>query len=241
MNKIEKIYNTLFAHFGPQGWWPITSSANQQGFDSRGYHHNNFDHPVSNDAMFEIFVGALLTQNTAWTNVEKSISLLKENNVLSVSALHKINKHRLAKLIHSSGYFNQKADRLKDISAYLLKKYDADLSSLFSKPVAELRSELLSLNGIGPETADSIILYAAKKPAFVIDTYTKRIFSRIGLCKKDVEYRELQSLFNDNLEKDVVLFNEYHALLVELAKQHCTKRNPACGACPINTACKKLV
>lgn len=241
MNKVPAIYNVLLNSLGPQGWWPITSSANQHGFDSRGYHHNNFQPPESDEAMFEIFVGAILTQNTAWTNVEKAILVLKSKNVINISVMNKLPKSRLAKLIRSAGYFNQKADRLKGIADYLVKEYNSNLSLLFDKPVDVLRAELLSLKGIGPETADSIILYAAKKPSFVIDTYTKRIFSRVGLCAKDVSYDALQVLVHQNLKKDVVFFNEYHALLVELAKQYCTKRNPVCGSCPITKMCKKVL
>lgn len=241
MNRVEKIYATLLTHFGAQGWWPITSLANKNGFDARGYHHNNFDHPESNEHKFEILLGAILTQNTAWTNVEKSILLLNKKKLLNIEAIDKISKQRLASIIRSSGYFNQKADRIKGIVAYLLKKYNGNLAVLFDKPLPELRSELLSLKGVGPETADSIILYAAKKPSFVIDTYTKRIFSRMGLCNKDVSYEELQALFHKELSHDVSLFNEYHALLVELAKKQCTKTKPLCTTCPITKMCDKVV
>lgn len=241
MNKILEVYKILFESLGPQGWWPITSMAGTPGFDSRGYHKGKYVHPRNGTHAFEIFVGAILTQNTSWANVEKAMAELRKNGLLAVNKINRASPSKLARCIRSSGYFNQKTERLKQISQYISENYGGDVLMMFNKSVDELRDELLSLKGVGPETADSILLYAAKKPVFVIDAYTKRICSRMGVCEKDVSYGELQDLFHKELPADLRLFNEYHALLVELAKQGCTKRNPLCGECPVSTLCKKLV
>ena len=241
MNKLQQVYTILFKSFGPQGWWPITSLAGMSGFDARGYHKGHYEHPQTNSHAFEVFIGAILTQNTSWVNVEKAMAELRKHSLLDCRIMSCVKSSFLAGCIRSSGYFNQKAERLKQISLYISEIYEGDVLRLFDKPASKLREELLSLNGIGPETADSIILYAAKKQVFVVDAYTKRIFSRLGLCNNDVSYEELQKMFYTAFSKDFKLFNEYHALIVELAKRHCTKNAPACEYCPINKICKKLV
>ncbi len=222
-NVYRRAYQKLHEAFGPQGWWPVNGE----------YSKNNFDIPRNSEERFEIIIGAILTQNTSWKNVEKALSNLRDANIRSPEKILQANKNRLAKLIRPSGYYNQKAERLKIVSRFFLEN-----PSLETLPVPALREKLLSVKGIGPETADSIILYAFRKPVFVIDAYTKRIFSRLGLCSKDADYHSLQDLFHANLKKDRPLFNEYHALLVELAKRHCSKV-PACSPCPLNRFCRK--
>jgi len=175
----------------------------------------------------------ILTQNTSWKNVEKALNNLRDADIISPEKILQSNKNRLAKLIRPSGYYNQKAERLKIVAGFFLEN-----THLENMPVSSLREKLLSVNGIGPETADSIILYAFRKPVFVIDTYTKRIFSRLGLCSKDIDYHSLQDLFHANLEKNTPIYNEYHALIVELAKRHCSK-TPVCNFCPLMKICRK--
>ncbi len=177
----------------------------------------------------------ILTQNTSWKNVEKAILKLSGANLISLTKLASAEESELAELIRSSGYHNQKAKKLKFFANHVLSKHKS-IEKFFKQP--NLREELLSLWGIGPETADSIVLYAAKQPSFVVDAYTKRIFSRLGFCSKDVDYHELQNRFHDKLPKDACMFNEYHALLVELAKRNC-KAKPDCSACPLCNECKK--
>ncbi|MBW2996203.1 endonuclease [Candidatus Woesearchaeota archaeon] len=206
MNKIQSIYKALHKKFGPQNWWP-TSTNNKQ---------------------FEVIIGAILTQNTAWYNVEKALSNLEKEHLISIERIKSTRKDKIARLIKPSGYYNQKAERLKIVANF------------FSKNKNPTREQLLAVKGIGPETADSILLYAFNKPIFVIDAYTKRIFSRIGMCKDRCEYHELQNIFHKSLKKSPKLYNEYHALLVELAKQNCTKK-PSCKTCPINKFCKKFI
>ena len=183
-------------------------------------------------------VRTVLTQNTNWKNVEKALYNLNKNNLIDIKKINNIKKDRLAGLIRPSGYYNQKAKKLKTFSKFLIKNYNGNLNLFFKNNLGKLREELLSINGIGPETADSIILYAAEKPIFVIDAYTKRIYSRMFNIKKEIKYEELQKIFESNLKKDAKLFNEYHALLVELGKNHCKARNPLCTECPINKLCK---
>jgi len=214
-----EVYHRLFRAYGTQGWWPTT----REGCLRPTYQKES--HTLSERERFEIIVGAILTQHTAWSNAEKAIISLNKGNMLDRKKLAKIEQDELASVIRSAGYYHQKATRLKRLAAYL-SQYPS-LSEWFKKDTQELRKKLLSLNGIGQETADSILLYAAEKPIFVIDTYTKRIFSRLGICSENVKYEELQQLFMRNLPYDVGLFNEYHALLVLLAKRHC-KKNPLC-------------
>ncbi len=204
---LKEIYCRLYAAFGPQRWWPA-------------------------DTPFEVIVGAILTQNTSWKNVEKAIANLKKERLLSPLALKRVSANKLAKLIRSSGYYNQKAKKLKNFIAFLYGNYLGRLSKMFKQEPAQLRQELLGINGIGPETADSILLYAADKPVFVVDAYTKRILSRHNLIDEKSDYHQVQRLFMNNLKPDLKLFNEFHALLVKLGKDICkTKSN--CGICPL--------
>lgn len=217
VNKIfEEIYNRFVGEYGLQHWWPTTCEGKT--------------------AILEIMVGAILTQNTAWKNVEKAIVNMRQNNLLDVEKLIVVEKQTLALVIRPAGYFNRKAERLKALVLYLWENYDADIKRFCQKTIDDLREELLSINGIGKETADSILLYALGKPIFVVDAYTRRIFSRLGLCRQNITYDEMQGLFLTNLPREVELFNEYHALIVRHAKEHCRKI-PFCKGCPTGDIC----
>ena len=224
---LNKIYSKLYSHFGPQFWWPVT----KEGDITPKYHKNI---QLTEKQKLEICFGAILAQNTNWKNVEKAIIELNKNNLIDVNKIIKIHDKKLAKIIKSSGYHNQKAKKLKNFCYFLLKNYNGNLKKLFDNDIKILRKELISVNGIGPETADSIILYAAKKPIFVVDAYTKRAINRIGF--KESEYHEIQDLFMQNLPNSEKLFNECHALIVELGKSIC-KKIPLCEKCPINSDC----
>ena len=227
MDKIEKIYSILSKEYGLQKWWPTTLEGE--------FHPSYHGKKINEKQRFEIIIGAILTQNTSWKNVEKAIFNLNKAKLLSKEKIAKTRKDKLAKLIKPSGYFNQKAERLKIIAKFFLKTKIKDFKKL---QLDNAREILLSIKGIGPETADSILLYAFNRPIFVIDAYTKRIFSRIGVCKDKCEYDELQDIFHKSLPKKYKLVNEYHALIVELAKQHCKVR-PECKGCPIYNLCLK--
>ena len=201
------MYDTLLSSFGPQGWWPA-------------------------ETPFEVIVGAVLTQNTAWSNVERAIANLKKAEVLSPSRLSKLTEKKLAKLIRSAGYYNVKAKRLKNFMHFLDREYGGDLSHMFKEPLATVREKILAVKGIGPETADSILLYAAGKPIFVIDAYTRRILSRHNIFTDGTTYENIQSLFMQNLPHQVSLFREFHALFVRLAKSYCNT-TPVCRGCPL--------
>ena len=207
--KIQKIYKKLYKAFGPQDWWP-------------------------GDTPFEIAVGAILTQNTNWGNVEKAINNLKKAKALNVKSLHRMPIRKLAKLIRPAGYFNVKAKRLKSFIGFLVGNYQGSMQKLKKEKINSLREKLLDVNGIGPETADSILLYALDKPVFVIDAYTKRALSRHNILKYDEPYEKFQELFHSSLKKDVKLFNEYHALFVRLGKIFC-KTKSVCEKCPLKS------
>jgi len=206
------IYHQLMAGYGPQYWWPAQEP-------------------------FEVIIGAILTQSTAWGNVEKAIANLKAAKALSPEQLRRLAVTEVAALIHPCGYYNAKALKLKSFAHWLGEHFNDDLNRLFANNIDYLRQQLLSVHGIGQETADSIILYAANKPIFVIDAYTRRIIDRIGLAPDSNSYAAYQALFMDNLPSDVGLFNEYHALLVRLAKGVCRKR-PLCQQCCLNNLCR---
>ncbi|MBU1120508.1 MAG: endonuclease III domain-containing protein [archaeon] len=206
-----QLYKKLYASFGSQHWWPASSR-------------------------FEVIVGAILTQSTSWNNVEKAIKNLRKAKLLNSRKIASAKKQKIAGLIKPALYFNQKALYLQEFCRYLGKNYNHNLNKLFSKELPALRKELLSLKGIGEETADSIILYAAEKPIFVVDAYTKRILKRI-YGKGDLGYVEVQSFFHSALPKNTKLFNEFHALLVKLGKDYCKKNNPLCRECPVLNSC----
>jgi endonuclease-3 related protein len=206
--QLKEIYNLLLERFGPQHWWP-------------------------GDSPFEVIIGAILTQNTNWTNVEKTIANLKKAKVLTPERLHAIDTARLAELIRPAGYYNIKALRLKNFLNWLFERYSGKLKNLADVPADRLREELLSIKGIGPETADSILLYALDRPVFVIDAYTARIAARHHLIDAGAGYDEIKELFESRLPPDVKMFNEYHALLVRLGKEFC-RPTPRCETCPLN-------
>lgn len=208
--RLKSIYGSLLKRYGPQNWWP-------------------------GDSPLECVIGAVLTQNTAWTNVEKAIANLKSHALLSMDGLLGVATAELARLIRPSGYYNQKAKKIKRFVEFLAKDYEGDLDKLFKENAPTLRCKLLALNGIGPETADSIVLYAARKPVFVIDAYTTRIMQRHGLVPSETSYHEVQELFTDRLALDTEMFNEFHALLVRVGKEHCKKANPLCSGCPLES------
>ena len=205
------IYGRLFERFGPRYWWPAETS-------------------------FEVCVGAILTQNTAWTNVEKAICALKQAAIMTPTALRDVELEQLAQLIRPSGYFNMKSARLKEFVAWLFLYYEGSLEQMTTVEWRTLRSELLQVRGIGPETADSILLYAGHKATFVVDAYTRRLFHRLGFLPENARYDETRALFMAHLPADVALFNEYHALIVEECKQFCRKK-PLCTGCPLLDCC----
>jgi len=202
-----KIYRTLYQTYGPRHWWPGETS-------------------------FEVMVGAILTQNTSWRNVEKAIQRLKGKGVLNPEGIHHLKRSELARLIKSSGYYRIKTDRLKSFIDFLFEEYDGNIKKIGRERLGELREKLLGVKGIGPETADSILLYGLKKPIFVVDAYTRRILSRHGIISEKASYEEVQKLFMDYLPRDEKLFNEYHALFVYLGKTVC-KKIPRCDICPL--------
>ncbi len=210
MENILKIYQKLFQSFGPQDWWP-------------------------GDTPFEIAVGAILTQNTNWGNVEKAINNLKKHNALLSKAIHKMTVRELSELIRPAGYFNIKAKRLKCFIEFLMNAYNGSMKRMKNEDMHLLRKKLLSINGIGPETADSILLYAMEKPIFVIDAYTKRVLSRHSIMDHYEPYEKFQELFHSSLKEDMRLFNEYHALFVRVGKIFCKLKNPLCDKCPLGT------
>tara|TARA_B100000315_G_scaffold259108_1_gene313669 strand:+ start:1669 stop:2370 length:702 start_codon:yes stop_codon:yes gene_type:complete len=231
MKQCTIIYKNLLNTFGPQGWWPVTPPGHVEPVCDKG--------PRTTKQKLEVCFGAILTQNTSWKNVEKAIMNLNKENLVDLRKIKNISNAKLAAIIRPSGYFNQKAIKLKAFCNYVLKKYDGNLDTFFSRTPKGLRAELLSIHGIGPETADSIILYAAEKPSFVIDAYTKRIFSRFGLCRKEIDYHQLKEAVEKNVKKNTKMYNEYHALLVELAKKHCLSKYPVCSSCPLTEDCGK--
>ncbi len=205
----EEYYNHLSATLGPQHWWPA-------------------------ETRFEVIVGAILTQSTAWTNVELAIANLRRAKLLTPSALEKVPLVRLARLVRPSGYFRQKAKKLKAFSHFLRREYDGSLGRMFRTPTAELREKLLGVFGIGPETADSILLYAGGHPIFVVDAYTKRVLMRHGWAGANAKYEEIRELVEANFERDVARYNEFHALLVQVGKNWCRPRAARCEECPLS-------
>ncbi len=237
-SKIQRIYKALLDAYGPQGWWPVTVNPKK----GPEYFPGDYSHPRNAGEAWEVIVGAILTQNTSWKNVEKAILNLIENNCLDIDCIMKTNAKALAVWIRPSGYYNQKAKRLKTLARYMKRVWDGKLGAFFDRPVEEIRKELLSIKGIGRETADSILLYAGKKPIFVVDAYTRRVFNRLGLIDEKADYDEIRCIvenafFDKPEDEQRTTFNEFHALLVEHAKRHCRKK-PACEGCPIRRTCK---
>ena len=206
--RLMEMFERLLAHFGPQNWWPA-------------------------ETPLEVMIGAVLTQNTNWSNVEKAIGNLKEQGLISLDRLLSLSAEELARHIRPAGYYNVKARRLQNLLRFIADQYEGDLELLFDQDAFALREALLSVNGIGRETADSIVLYAANKPLFVVDAYTFRILTRHGMAPEEADYHEIQGLFMDHLPEDVRLYNELHALIVLTGKNYCRK-TPLCSECPLN-------
>jgi endonuclease-3 related protein len=206
--KIPAFYGAMFQAYGPQGWWPA-------------------------ETPFEVVVGAILTQNTNWKNVERAIANLKREGLLGAGALAAVDLARLAEAIRPAGYFRIKAARLKNFIRMLTGKFGGDLDALFALKTQALREVVLGVKGIGPETADSIVLYAAGKSVFVVDAYTARVLRRHGMIDLEATYEDIQQLMRSALPDDVPMFQEYHALLVAVGKRHCKKRAPGCAGCPL--------
>ena len=202
---LQELYDKLWQAFGPQGWWP-------------------------GETPFEVAVGAILTQNTNWGNVARAIAALKDRDLLEPQALHDLPEAELAQLIRPAGYYNLKARRLKNFLALLQGRYQGAMEVMAGDNPSDLRRRLLEVKGIGPETADSILLYALYKPTFVVDAYTFRILSRHQLLAEACTYEELRRLFMDNLAADLGLYQEYHALLVRVGKEFC-RPQPRCESC----------
>lgn len=205
---LDEVFQRLLARYGPQHWWP-------------------------GESRFEVLVGTVLVQNTSWKNVERAIENLRQAELLELEAVHRADAEELAELIRPAGYYRQKAARLKRLVEWIHRQYGS-LEAMLDQPADTLRGELLALNGIGPETADSILLYALGKPVFVVDTYTRRMLARHGWAEFDEDYAALQGLFHATLGNDAPVFNEFHALIVALGKAHCGKR-PQCSGCPLET------
>jgi len=206
--KLRAFYEAMLTRLGPQGWWPA-------------------------ETPFEVVVGAILTQNTNWKNVERAIANLKREGLLDPRALDEADAERLGDLLRPAGYYRMKARRLKNLMHLLAERFAGRLDAFFALPTADLRETVLGVSGVGPETADSILLYAADRPVFVVDAYTARILYRHGLIEAAATYEDLQSLFHGALAEDVALYQEYHALLVAVGKGFCKKRAPRCDGCPL--------
>lgn len=201
-------YRSLLAAHGPQHWWPGRTR-------------------------FEVIVGAILTQNTAWVNVERALAKLRDEKLLTPAAMESVPAARLARLIRASGYFRQKAKTLKAFVQFLRTQYVGSLTKMFNAPTEKLRDQLLGVRGIGPETADSILLYAGNHPVFVVDGYARRMLERHQLAHATLSYQQVRKFFEENLPKDVSLYNEFHALIVHTGKHYCRKQNPRCSECPL--------
>jgi len=208
---LDRVYGRLRAAFGHAGWWP-------------------------GDSPFEVCVGAILVQNTAWANVERTLDGLKQRRLLSFRALDRLTELRLAPLLRSSGTFRVKARRLRAFLDFLSSEYRGRVEAMRSEDPSELRRKLLAVPGVGPETADSIVLYAAGHPSFVIDAYTRRVFTRLGLLRGDESYLQVQQLFEAHLPREAALYNDYHAQLVRLGKDFC-RATPRCPECPLADMC----
>lgn len=211
--EIMHIYELLINHFGHRNWWPA-------------------------ETKFEVIVGAVLTQAVSWTNVEKAIKNLKDANLLSFEAIHNASTEEIANHIIPTLYYQEKAKKLKNLIEYIYINYEGNLNKMFQEPLSDLRNGLLSVWGIGEETADSILLYAGDYQVFVVDAYTRRIFSRLGLVNEDVNYTNMQSFMEKNIDADIGLYKDYHAQIVALGAMYCNKNKAKCFECPLINICK---
>lgn len=210
------IFQSLLDHFGSRGWWP-------------------------GDSCLEIMIGAILTQAVSWKNVEKAIDNLKTADMLNMEALLQCEEGQIALFIKPALYHRQKARKIKALLSFIDQEYGGDLDRMFDQSLEKLRSQLLGVWGIGPETADSILLYAGNKLIFVVDAYTRRIFARLGMVPEGITYEKMQVFMMQYVTKDLYIYNEYHALLVGLGAQYCKKKNPRCDKCPINIYCDYFI
>lgn len=217
MVNLYDIYKVLYKHLGPQGWWPITPENSIKPV----YRRENTLKEKNDVEKLEISLGAILAQNTTWKNAEKAVSNLKRAGLFDREKLRQVDIKKLAEIIKPAGYYNQKAKKIIEFI-----RYNGEIT----------RKALLSIWGIGPETADSILLYAYNMPEFVVDAYTKRIFSRLGFFPENTSYEDVKKMFQDELPKNYVIFNEYHALIVEIGKRYCRKK-PVCSDCPLKDIC----
>lgn len=211
---VTQVYTLLFQHYGPRYWWP-------------------------GESRLEIIVGAILTQAVAWKNVEKAIHNLKMGKVLAFQPLLNMPEEDLALLIKPALYHRQKTKKIKAMINFIANEYNGDLDLMFKSTQSDLREKLLGIWGIGPETADSILLYAGNIPIFVVDAYTIRIFSRLGMVNENISYQQMQNFMHENVELDIYIYNEYHALLVALGADCCRKTRADCRSCPIRSFCKQ--
>ena len=212
---IYNIYKILLNHYGKQNWWPA-------------------------ETRYEVVVGAVLTQNTSWKNVERAINNLKMENLLEEEKILNIDEDKLKQLIKPAGFYNLKAKRLKNVTKFIVDNYgNTEEMAKTDKDTLTLRTELLSINGVGKETADSILLYALDRESFVVDAYTKRMFVRLGIIDEKAKYDDIKVLFERHLPKDLEVYKEYHALIVEHCKRFCRKK-PLCDNCPIRSFCRLL-
>ena len=207
-SKLTEAYDRMLAAFGPQQWWP-------------------------GDSPFEIMVGAVLVQNTAWRNVERAIRNLRDAGVMEPNALYRLPPAELSELIRPAGYYQVKTKRLRNLLRFVVEEHDGSLESMFATSLSSLREQLLEINGIGPETADAILLYAGGLPTFVVDTYTHRVLARHGWLDYDASYDDTKDYFESALPAETQLYNEYHALLVRVGKDHCKRTAPKCETCPL--------
>jgi endonuclease III related protein len=224
---LKDIYTWLLDNYGPQGWWPLVTYKGTNPTKTgalKGYHPGDYSFPHNDSERFEICIGAILTQNTTWLQVEKALVNLKRMNALNVKGMKKLSVGKLKEAIKCAGYYNQKS------------KYIKEFSTLFSnlEKFPPTRAELLSVNGIGEETADSMLLYAFGVPTFVIDAYTRRILLNLGLITADAKYEDIKALFENNIDNDLIIYQEFHALLVEHAKRYYNNKNVT-KKCPLST------
>lgn len=204
---LREVYARLYHVYGPQHWWP-------------------------GDSPLEVIIGALLVQNTSWRSVQRAIDNLKDAGLLDPHKLYQTNPEEIETLIRPAGYYRVKTKRLRNMLGLLVERYGGSVERMFQQDPQRLRWELLEINGVGPETADSILLYAGNVPVFVVDTYTKRVLVRHGWIEPEADYHTIQQYFEDHLESDARLYNEYHALLVRVGREHC-RRTPRCEGCPL--------
>ncbi|MGI5926867.1 MAG: endonuclease III domain-containing protein [Thermacetogeniaceae bacterium] len=214
-DRLMEIYNKLFEYFGPRHWWPA-------------------------DTALEMIIGAILTQNVSWRSAAAAIDNLKREGILSIEGILSCDPVSLAALVRPARYHNQKAKKLQSFCHVIAEEFGGELAFLLSLDMETLRKKLLSIYGIGPETADCIILYAAEKPIFVVDAYTRRIFSRLGFFPEKISYDQMQRFFMSHLPRDTALYNEYHAQIDALGNQTCLKSRPRCGECPVAEHCQAI-